>query len=313
MVDAIRLGYLVFETARLPRWREFCSRLLGLPEPLANPDGSLGYQLDDAAAQRLIVAPGAREELGAIGLECASEAALARVCERVSAAGVGVSAASEAVRAARRVQRVCHFQDPAGNRIEAFVAPEAPEAGFASEHFPLGFETGELGMGHAALIVRDVAATERFYVGVLGFGVSERLAKRIGSFELRGVFLHCNRRHHSLALFNLPLSRRLHHFMLQARELRAVGLAFERARALGVPLSLSLGQHADPDSTFSFYGVTPSGSEFEIGAGSREIEPAHWREIASDTTSAWGHEPTLRLKLQTARGLIAARLQAGMR
>jgi 2,3-dihydroxybiphenyl 1,2-dioxygenase len=309
MSDAIKLGYLVFQTARATQWRTFCDRMLGLPAPIENVDGSAGYRLD-GATQRLIVAPGRRDDFEALGLECDSEAALDRWIERLASAGVRVERGSDELRVARRVRRLVRFRDPAGNCIELFSEPEGASAQFHSEYFPNGFEIGDLGIGHAALICRDVAAAERFYVDVLGFGVSERLNSRIGGFDVRGVFLHCNRRHHSIALFNLPLQRRLHHFMLQARDFHAVGRAYERARSLDVPLSLSLGQHSDPDGTFSFYGVTPSGFEFEIGAGSHEIDPSSFREVHSQTPSAWGHQPTLRLKLQTLRGLVAHRARS---
>jgi biphenyl-2,3-diol 1,2-dioxygenase len=69
-----------------------------------------------------------------------------------------------------------------------------------------------------------------------------------------------------------------------------------------------LGRHPDPDGTFSFYGATPSGFDFEIGAASREIEPRGWRELRVDTTSSWGHRPTLGLQLRTVGSLVAARL-----
>jgi catechol-2,3-dioxygenase len=73
-----------------------------------------------------------------------------------------------------------------------------------------------VGLGHAVLVAHDLPPMEAFYAGILGFGVTERRATRVGPIDFRGVFLHCNQRHHSLALFDLPLRRRLHHFMLQA-------------------------------------------------------------------------------------------------
>jgi catechol 2,3-dioxygenase-like lactoylglutathione lyase family enzyme len=164
-------------------------------------------------------------------------------------------------------------------------------------------------MGHAALVAHDLPAMERFYVDGLGFGVSERLATRAGPIDVRGTFLHCNPRHHSLALFALPLRKRLHHFMLQSHEWRDVGMAYERARALKVPLSLDLGQHPDPDGTFSFYGATPSGFDFEIGAGSRTIDPRGWTPLDAGVTSSWGHRPQLRLQLAMARAFIASKLR----
>lgn len=54
--------------------------------------------------------------------------------------------------------------------------------------------------------------------------------------------------------------------------------------------------------------ATPSGFDFEIGAGSQEIDPTDWRETATDITSAWGHKPHLRLQLKMARELVARTL-----
>ena len=295
----LKLGYLAFAVRRPDRWQAFCRTMLGLPEPLTNLDGSLGYALDGEVRQRLIVAEGKADDLAAIGLHCSDDAALDTLLTRLPAERAPSSLAN-----ARRVARLHLLSDPAGNRIELHTSAEAAEKPFASAEMPAGYRTGALGMGHAVLVSRDLPAMERFYVDVLGFGVSERLAAKVGPIQVRGTFLHCNRRHHSLALFDLPLRKRLHHFMLQAERLADVGAAFERAQRTKVPLSLELGQHPDPDGTFSFYGRTPSGFDFEIGAGGQEIEPMGWREHTTDITSVWGHKPKLGLQLRMAKELV---------
>ena len=38
----------------------------------------------------------------------------------------------------------------------------------------------------------------------------------IGPIKVSGVFLHCNPRHHSLALFQIPAKGRMHHVMIEA-------------------------------------------------------------------------------------------------
>ena len=167
-----------------------------------------------------------------------------------------------------------------------------------------GFHTGPLGFGHAALIADDMAAMERFYVDALGFAVTERLRTKAGPLEIEGAFLHCNRRHHSLALFDMPLRKRLHHFMLQTNRLADVGGAFEQIRRDRVPVSLGLGQHPDPDGTFSFYAATPSGFDFEIGWGAAEIDPGEWLAQHTSVASAWGHQPTPRLRLRIAGAML---------
>lgn len=306
MTSSIRLGYLVFDVRRPQRWARFCAQALGLPSPVANDDGSLGYQVDDAT-QRLIVRQGRADDLGALGLECADDAALDSLLARLRRVGVRVDPADGGLAQARRVRRLYLTDDPDGNRIELFTGAQPASAPFESPAVPGGFVTGELGLGHAALIAHDPQAMERFYVDLLGFGVSERLSTRVGPVSVNGAFLHCNRRHHSIALLALPLRRHLHHFMLQAVELRSVGMAFERAKAAGVPLSLALGQHPDPDGTFSFYGATPSGFEYEIGAGGKEIDPEGWREQPMDAAGGWGHKPPLRAQLRMAAALVAGR------
>lgn len=308
MPAGISLGYLVFSVRRRDRWDRFCSTMLGLPAPVDNADGSRGWRIDDAR-QRLIVTDGADDDLAALGLDCGDDAVLDALLDRLGADGVACTEEPAATRTARGVRRLHALHDPAGNRIELFVDMERAAMPFASEAFPGGFRTGALGLGHVVLVSKDLAAMESFYVDQLGFAVSERLHTRAGPITVNGTFLHCNPRHHSLALFDLPLAKRIHHFMIQANEIRDVGVAFDRARREKVPLSLDLGQHPDPDGTFSFYGATPSGFDFEIGAGGREIEPADWEALRATVTSSWGHRPQLRLQLKMAGALIASKLR----
>ncbi len=303
----LELAYLVFAARKPEAWRRFLGDTLGLP---ANPpahDGTTGWRLDDAC-QRLVVTPGPEDDLAAIGLGAPDEAALMQQVQRLRHHGVAVHEADAARRQARRVQHLFVAQDPAGNTIELHCGLARAPQPFESAVFPGGFRTGALGMGHAALVAHDLPAMEAFYCQALGFGSSERLRTRAGPLDVSGLFLHCNRRHHSIALLQLPLRQRLHHFMLQAERLADVGAAYERVQQHGHPLSLKIGQHPDPDGTFSFYGVTPSGFDFEIGHGSQEIDPASWREQPSQVTSTWGHQPSWRLQWKMARAVIRQRL-----
>ena len=272
MIGRMKLAYVALELRRPRAWDEFLAVLL-------DPDARAG------AARHVRVQPGASDDLAAIGLELASEDARAELAERLERAGVQAEQAAGAL--------VLH--DPIGTRIEAAVAAA-------------GARSADTGFGHVVLASRDLPALERFYVDALGFAVSERLAARVGPLDVRGVFLHCNRRHHSIALLDLPQRRRLNHLMLEAPSLRDVVRAYDRARTNRLPFSLDLGEHPDPDGTLSFYARTPAGFDLEIGAGGKEIEPAGWRELAQSSTSSWGHRPTLGLKLRAAANLVAAKL-----
>ncbi len=301
-----KLGYLAIETRKPGKWRTFNDTLLKLPVA-ANPDGSFGLQIDDRR-QRLIVVAGEKDDVHAVGLEMDSDAALDALAERLTADGTSTRTADAALCAARGVRRLIAFDDPSGVRLEAFVNAAPATVSFTSEFFADGFHSDDSGFGHVVLTTRDLEKSERFYCGVLGFAVTERLALRLGPVDMRGIFLHCNRRHHSIAIFAVPGRRKLHHVMLQAAALRDVGVAYERFKSNRVPFSLHLGQHPDPDSTVSFYAATPSGFDIEIGAAGNEIEPVGWRERRLDRVSTWGHKPTMRLKLNSMRDLVVQKL-----
>ena len=289
MFASMRLGHLAFEVSNLARWRGFCDTVLGLGAGMPAGEGRVDYATG-RAGQTLTVTQGPRDDLAGIGLELPDAAALSRLSARLAGAGIATTGPDVA------------FRDPEGLAIRAYVGPAG--AG-ASPDLPM--------LGHAALVVSDLASMERFYVDVLGFGVTERLSTRVGPIDVRGIFLHCDEVHHTLALFALPLRRRLHHFMLEVPRLDMVGHAFERAKAGKVPLSLGLGQHPAPDGTFSFYGCSPSGFDFEVGTASGRIDPAEWSEMVTSTTSSWGHKPTMGLQLRTLREMMAAKLRGHAR
>jgi catechol 2,3-dioxygenase-like lactoylglutathione lyase family enzyme len=289
MFAPMKLGHLAFEVSNLARWRGFCDTVLGLGAGNAGPDGRVDYATG-RAGQTLSLTQGPRDDLAGIGLELPDIAALSRFSARLIDAGI-VAEGPDLV-----------FRDPEGLAIHAYVGQKEAAA---SAELPT--------LGHAALVVSDLPRMECFYVDVLGFRVTERLSTRVGPIDVRGIFLHCDEVHHTLALFALPLRRRLHHFMLEVPRLDMVGHAFERAKAAKVPLSLGLGQHPAPDGTFSFYGCSPSGFDFEIGTGSGRIDPAEWSEMITSTTSTWGHKPTMGLQLRTLREMLSVKLRGHAR
>jgi catechol 2,3-dioxygenase-like lactoylglutathione lyase family enzyme len=272
MIGKARLGTVVLEVRRPDAWQAFLDTLLEAPAR-------------EAFARHVRLAQGRADDVAALGLELDDAATLEALAERLARHGAPAS----------RSGGTLAFQDPDGTRLEARVAERAAP--------------GDNGFGHAVLATRDLARLERFYVGTLGFAVSERLSARVGPIDVRGVFLHCNRRHHSIALLDLPQRRRLNHLMLEVPSLREVAYAYDRARSARLPFSLDLGEHPDPDGTLSFYVRTPSGFDLEIGAGGSPIEPAGWRELAQTRTSRWGHRPSFGLKVRAAANLVAARLK----
>jgi 2,3-dihydroxybiphenyl 1,2-dioxygenase len=276
------VGYVGLNAADLPAWRDYAATVLGAGVREDSPDDELRLKLDDYR-WRVAVHQADADGFGYLGLELANASAFTTAVEELRAAGVAVRPGEEGELKSRAVGGLAVLEDPAGNRIELYHRPTL-DYDFVSPH-GARFVTDGVGFGHAVFLVEadHYDACQRFYVERLGFRVSEYTS--IGPVEI--AFLHCNKRHHSIALGRAPFSA-CHHIMLQVEELDMVGRALDRAQDAGVPISQTLGRHRN-DRMFSFYMRTPSGVELEYGWGAIEIDDATW--VASDWEGGdvWGH------------------------
>jgi 2,3-dihydroxybiphenyl 1,2-dioxygenase len=284
MTAVARLGYLVFEVADPTAWETFGVDVLGLVRGEPTPDGARVLRMDEHA-QRIVLQPGASDDLACAGFEVADPRALHALSEQLAGAGVAVREADAGARASRRVEALVSLEDPSGLPLELYCGPARAREPFRSA-IVSGFCTGDEGLGHIVIGARDAEATSRFYCELLGMRVSDYI-QPVGS-PLRMTFLHANPRHHTLAFFAAPMRKRIHHFMIEAQRMEDVGLCYERCVAAGVPISSGLGQHPN-DRMFSFYAKTPSGFNVEFGWGGRKVDDAHWEVATYDRTSTWGH------------------------
>src|SRR5260370_513642 len=185
---------------------------------------------------------------------------------------------------ARRVRGLISFHDPAGNRLEAFYGAEIDDAPFCPGRSISGFRTGPLGLGHAVLTVENIDAVMPFYVGVLGFRLSDYMQK-----PFRAYFFHINPRHHSLALIETGRNG-MHHLMVELFSLDDVGQCYDIALSQQDRVNVTLGRHTN-DFMTSFYAKTPSSFMVECGWGGREIDPPTCQPFQlMDSPSLWGHE-----------------------
>jgi 2,3-dihydroxybiphenyl 1,2-dioxygenase len=288
MAAISRLGYLGFEVSDVATWERFAVDALGLLVSERRPDGSVAFRIDDQA-QRIVVHPGARDDLAYAGFEVDDEPTLRRLSSDLTTAGFPTADSGDDVARARRVQRVHRVEDPNGVPIELFHGPEPAADPFRSTLVPSGFVTGEEGLGHVVLAAMDPQATERFYCDLLGMRLSDRIEVELApGFSLRITFLHANPRHHTVAFAAAPMPKRLHHFMLEAGAMDDVGHAYDRCLTAGIEIANTLGVHPN-DRMFSFYARTPSGFDVEFGWGGRKIDDATWKVERYDRMSVWGH------------------------
>ncbi len=289
------LAYLRVEATDVAAWREFGLKVLGMVEGKGTDPDALYLRMDDFPA-RIVILPGEKDRLAAVGWETANAADLDDVRRALERAGVPFKEGTPAEKAERRVDEMISFEDPTGNAQEVVH-------GVALEHrrvvSPYGhtFVTGEQGLGHIVLSTHDDEASLRFYRDVLGFKLrdSMRLPPQLVGRPADGPpawlrFLGCNPRHHSLAFLPMPTPSGIVHIMVEVGNTDDVGLALDRAKRRKVPMAATLGRHVN-DLMLSFYMKSPGGFDVEFGTEGRQVrDDARWVARESTAVSLWGHD-----------------------
>ncbi|QSE72405.1 VOC family protein (plasmid) [Rhodococcus sp. PSBB049] len=285
MTEIVGLGYLGLYAENLDAWRAYGTEVLGLQDvsEKSGVDSDTVLFRADEHAWRFAIHQGETGGAAYVGWEVANRQMLDDLGHRLSAAGLAVEE-DRACAEERRVEGLIRCVDPDGHRLEFFYGPHVPKRPFVS---PRGvrFVTGDLGLGHVFFFVTDLGAAKEFYLGTLGFRLSDTI-----EFHGRKVhFLHVNPRHHSLAFVqNEELAPALGHFMLEVDDIDDVGRTLDEVDSRGVTLTETLGRHTN-DRAISFFMKNPSGSEVEYGYDGRLVDETTWRVANYDATSLWGH------------------------
>jgi 2,3-dihydroxybiphenyl 1,2-dioxygenase len=276
------LGYVGFGSVALDDWRQFGTGMVGLQAVERSPS-LLAFRMDDRK-QRIVIDRAMPEGERFFGWEVADAEALDALAARLERARVDVTAEPQTLADNRRVRGLISCSDPAGNRLEVFYGAAIDDTPFSPGRSISGFRTGPLGLGHAVLTVKDIAAVMPFYVDVLGFALSDYIER-----PFRAYFFHINARHHSLALIETGRNG-MHHLMVELFSLDDVGQSYDVALSEPDRVNVTLGRHTN-DLITSFYARTPSSFMVECGWGGREIDPQTWQPFELQVgPSLWGHE-----------------------
>lgn len=286
------LGYVGVNATNVDAWRPLAADVFGF-QPVDGPPGAgdaaggTRYYKLDAHSWRLAVHPASTDGFAYAGWELGDPESFADAVASVRACGVSVTLVDGPDRAARGVQELARFEDPFGNTHELFWGPHTDEFPFSSPAGVSGFLTDGVGMGHVLYVVPSCADAVGFFSRALGFRLTDQFAWGPNGAS----FMHATPRHHSIAFIDLPLpgGPGLNHFMVEALALEDVGCAFDRARAAGVPIINSLGQHYN-DPMLSFYVVSPGGFNVEFGWKGLMIDDATWTvRTYTGRGELWGH------------------------
>ena len=231
------LGYIGIRSRNLEDWATYATRFLGM-QLVDKTNSMLSLRMDDRK-QRVIVNADTDGGAAFFGWEVADAAALDSLAARLERAGVAVARGSRSLAGERRVRDLIVFNDPIGNRLEAFYGAEVSAEPFRPGRNISGFRTGPLGMGHAVLTVERVDDVLPFYRDVLGFGLSDYILR-----PFRAYFCHVNPRHHSLAFIETGKNG-IHHMMVELFSLDDVGQAYDIALTDPESIGSTFGRHTN--------------------------------------------------------------------
>lgn len=290
------LGYIGVHSSDLDQWQHFGTQVLGMEDVsthLNAADGHIFLKMDDRPF-RILVLSSDENRFGFCGWECNTENDLQATLADLQRAGVEVETTSKEEASARRVHRLYRFSDPAGNRHELYCGVISDFRRLVSPVGVRSFVTGPLGMGHVVLPVPNFDDCVSFFRDTLGFGLSDLMNIRFSSDPKEPVkrlwFMHCNTRHHSLGLFEMENPAGCVHVMVEVENIEEVGYCEDRRIAHSVPLSATLGRHAN-DKMISFYMKSPSNFDIEYGAEGLAVHDwDNYNTFESTVPSYWGHD-----------------------
>jgi len=296
MSGVTQLSALTFEVSDLDAWAAFGTRVLGLG--VAEQTAQRLRFRHDRHPWRIECLPGPADDLARLSWEVADRAVLDRIAERLDRAGSAVTVGGVADCAERGCEALVRFLDPAGTPSELVCGVPRVEA-YVSRRVPSGFVADDLGLGHAVVAAVDKDTSVSFYRDLLGFRVSDHIHTEFHGHVVDLTFLHCNGRHHTIAM-PCPPPKRIHHFLIEVGSVDDVGAALDRALGAGCRIINVLGRHPN-DQMLSFYAETPSGFQFEYGWGGRLVDDTDWTVETYDRISDWGHTPPPFLKHRPRR------------
>lgn len=289
----VHLGYLVIETEKFADWRRFGRDAIGMHLDETLPD-LMRFRLDDNAC-RFLVQHGPAEDTTALGWHVDDHAAFDTIEARIRTHGVPLAQGSAEEAALRGVERFVRFPGPNGLTQEIYVTAES-----GSQPLQLavqgGFVTGVDGLGHVAIATKNPQQMHGYFRSVFDARLSDYIDETISGLKFKIRFLRVNERHHSVAIASVnrlplnPIRTRIQHCNIQVAELDDMMLAYQRVKELGFEMALSIGQHTN-DKELSFYAVSPSGFEWEVGWNPLVVDEATWTPTTHQGISLWGHTP----------------------
>ena len=291
--NKVHLGYLVIETEKFAEWRRFGRDAIGMHLDETLP-GVMRFRLDDNEC-RFLLQRGPAEDTTALGWELDDHATFDTIAARITSHGVPLTEGTAEETALRGVERFVRFPGPNGLAQEMYVNARKASAPL-SLGVGGGFITGGDGMGHVAIATKKPQQMRGYYNSVFDARLSDYIEETINGLKFKIRFLRVNERHHTIAIASMnllplnPIRTKVQHCNVQVADLNDMTLAYQRVKELGFDMTLSVGQHTN-DKELSFYAMTPSGFEWELGWNPIVVDESTWEPTTHQGISIWGHTP----------------------
>ena len=282
MIDLLDIRYVRLGTRDLIGADRFAREVIGLER--AHVEGGAHYYRSDQRDHTLVYFDGDPTD-HTVGFELRDAAALDAAASALSDAGVAVRRGSADECEQRRVREFVHFRDPTGNAVDLVVRPHHG----GSRHFP-SRDAGITGFSHIGLCTTDPVRDERFWTGVLGARVSDRIGN--------AALLRIDEVHHRVALF--PTTRAgIQHVNHQVASIDDVMRAWYLLQRQGVRIVFGPGRHPTSGAVFLYY-EGPDGMVYEYSTGVRTIaaeeeagyQPRQFPK-ANESFCMWGSVPDI--------------------
>ncbi|TGK19422.1 extradiol ring-cleavage dioxygenase [Leptospira fluminis] len=289
-----RLGYAIIESNRLDEWIAFGRDAIGMHAEYLSRD-ALSFRMD-SHTRRILIQKGKLEDFSALGFQLIGEEYLDKILEILKKRKVEIRKGTEAEAVLRGVKSFWGFSGPKGLRIEIFTDPILTDTPLSM--LSKGFVTGQFGMGHVAMVSKRPEKTIEFWKEIFGARISDSIRQKLSGMTVDITFLRMNPRHHSVAVASTtglhldPLPTRVQHLNIEVKNLEDMTEAYLRCRKLGFEIAHGIGQHPN-DLELSFYAITPSGFELEVGWNPIPVSETDWKEMKYKQISSWGHQPEI--------------------
>lgn len=261
----------------VPAAADFYGRILGLVPHAQLPAG--GMRLGWGSGHHVLDLLPGEQALDHLGFEVRDPDGIAQLADRLQAAGAAVSDLAPeyldgALPAGGGPGRGLVVTDPDGNtlHLHGAVARYGEHAADPARR-PVKYQ-------HITLATTDVAPMVSFYVGLLGFRISDQL------HDGRFAWLRSNRDHHTLAVVNTGVSGDIDHYSFDLSEWEDFKDWCDRLTDQGVDVAWGPGRHGPGNNLFVFFD-DPAGNHIELSA---EMEQFHDDRV-SYVTRQWDPVP----------------------